>query len=73
MSRIVRILSVLQQMELEIPKESKVSLIKDSDILGKEVATIVNDKLERVITKYEWNGTKLQAGFIYIDLMQEVL
>jgi hypothetical protein len=50
-----------------IPKESKVSL-KIYDILGKEVATIVNDKLEPGYYKYEWNGTQFASGVYFYRL-----
>ncbi len=50
-----------------IPKESKVSL-KIYDILGKEVATIVNDKLKPGYYKYEWNGTQFASGVYFYRL-----
>ena len=56
-----------------IPKEVKV-VLKVYDILGKEVATIVNQKMEPGYYKYEWNGTALcQAVYISTGSMPAAL
>ncbi len=53
-----------------IPKEVKVTL-KVYDILGKEVATIVNQKLEPGYYKYEWNGVPFASGVYFYRLDAE--
>jgi Peptidase family C25/Propeptide_C25/Peptidase family C25, C terminal ig-like domain/Secretion system C-terminal sorting domain len=47
-----------------VPKEVKVTL-KVYDILGSEIATIVNQKLEPGYYKYEWNGTQFASGVYF--------
>ncbi len=50
-----------------IPKEVKVTL-KVYDILGKEVATIVDRKMEPGYYKYEWNGVQFASGVYFYRL-----
>ncbi len=50
-----------------VPKEVKV-VLKVYDILGKEVATIVNQKMEPGYYKYEWTGTALSSGVYFYRL-----
>ncbi len=50
-----------------IPKETKV-VLKVYDILGKEVATIVNEKMEPGYYKYEWNGVPFASGVYFYRL-----
>jgi hypothetical protein len=50
-----------------IPKEVKVTL-KVYDILGKEVATLVNRKMEPGYYKYEWNGVSFASGVYFYRL-----
>ncbi len=50
-----------------IPKEVKVTL-KVYDILGKEVSTIVNEKLEPGYYQYEWNGVPFASGVYFYRL-----
>jgi hypothetical protein len=47
-----------------IPKEAKV-VLKVYDILGEEIATIVNQKLEPGYYKYEWNGSQFASGVYF--------
>ncbi len=47
-----------------VPKEVKV-LLKVYDVLGEEVATIVNQKLEPGYYQYEWNGTQFASGVYF--------
>ncbi|MCF6270257.1 MAG: lamin tail domain-containing protein [Melioribacteraceae bacterium] len=51
-------------IEFSIPKESSVSLII-YDILGREIATLVNKKLKAGYYNYTWNATNLSSG-IYL-------
>ena len=50
-----------------IPKEVKV-VLKVYDILGKEVATIVDQKMEPGYYKYEWNGVSFASGVYFYRL-----
>ncbi|RPI73148.1 MAG: T9SS C-terminal target domain-containing protein, partial [Ignavibacteriales bacterium] len=54
--------------EFQIPSKGNVSL-KIFDILGNEVATIIDEKLSAGIYKYEWNASGLASG-IYIYKLQ---
>lgn len=47
-----------------IPKGVKV-LLKIYDVLGEEVATIVNQKLDPGYYEYEWNGTQFASGVYF--------
>lgn len=50
-----------------IPKEVKVTL-KIYDILGKEVATMVNKKMEPGYYTYEWNAVSFASGVYFYRL-----
>ncbi len=50
-----------------VPKEVKV-VLKIYDILGKEIATIVNQKMEPGYYQYEWNGTAFASGVYFYRL-----
>lgn len=50
-----------------IPKESKVTL-KVYDVLGKEIATIVDRELDPGYYKYNWNGSKFASGVYFYRL-----
>ncbi len=50
-----------------IPKEVKV-VLKVYDILGKEVATIVNQKMDPGYYRYEWNGVPFASGVYFYRL-----
>jgi len=54
----------------EIPKTTNVS-IKVYNILGKEIATLVNEKQETGIYKVEFNGSNLSSGIYYYKLETE--
>jgi hypothetical protein len=54
-------------LEFQIPKSGFVSL-KIYDILGKEVATLVNDNLNPGIYKYEFNGSNFASGVYFYKL-----
>ena len=55
------------QLEFGISKLGFVSL-RIYDILGKEVATIVNEKLSPGIYKYEFNGSNLSSGIYFYTI-----
>ncbi len=50
-----------------LPKEVKVTL-KVYDILGNEVSTIVDQKMEPGYYKYEWNGVPFASGVYFYRL-----
>jgi len=54
-------------LEFGISKLGFVSL-RIYDILGKEVATIVNEKLSPGIYKYEFNGSNLSSGIYFYTI-----
>jgi hypothetical protein len=47
-----------------IPKETKV-ILKVYDVLGKEISTIVNQKLEPGYYKYEWDASRFASGVYF--------
>jgi hypothetical protein len=42
--------------------------LKVFDVLGKEIATIVNGELPAGIYKYQWNASGLSSGIYYYRL-----
>lgn len=53
-----------------IPKDSRVSL-KVFDILGKEIATIVDQDIERGEHNYEWNASEFVSGIYFYRITAE--
>lgn len=58
------------KIKFEIPKGSLVKL-KIYDILGREVAELVNEKLNPGTYEYEWNGINLPSGVYFYKLQSE--
>lgn len=58
------------KIKFDIPKGSLVKL-KIYDILGREVATLVNEKLNPGTYEYEWNGIDLSSGIYFYKLEAE--
>jgi hypothetical protein len=58
------------KIKFDIPKGSLVKL-KIYDILGREVATLVNEKLNPGTYEYEWNGINLSSGVYFYKLEAE--
>ncbi|HSD62192.1 MAG TPA: T9SS type A sorting domain-containing protein [Ignavibacteriaceae bacterium] len=50
-----------------IPKESKVTL-KVFNVLGKEIETVVDQKLDQGYYNYKWNGSKFASGVYFYRL-----
>ena len=55
------------KIKFDIPKGSLVKL-KVYDILGREVAELVNEKLNAGVYEYEWNGVNLSSGVYFYRL-----
>ncbi len=55
------------KIKFDIPKGSLVKL-KVFDILGREVAELVNEKLNAGVYEYEWNGAGLTSGVYFYRL-----
>jgi len=53
-----------------IPKEGRVSL-KVFDILGKEIAIIVDHEMERGEYNYEWNASEFVSGIYFYKIAAE--
>ncbi len=58
------------KIKFDIPKGSLVKL-KIYDMLGREVATLVNEKLNPGTYEYEWNGINLPSGVYFYKLESE--
>ncbi len=58
------------KIKFDIPKGSLVKL-KIYDMLGREVAELVNDKLNPGTYEYEWNGVNLPSGVYFYKLESE--
>lgn len=58
------------KIKFDIPKGSLVKL-KIYDMLGREVATLVNEKLNPGSYEYEWNGMNLPSGVYFYKLESE--
>jgi hypothetical protein len=54
-------------IEFGIPKEVKVTL-KVYDAIGREIQTIVNEKLEPGFYEYKWNASRLATGVYFYRL-----
>jgi photosystem II stability/assembly factor-like uncharacterized protein len=58
------------KIKFDIPKGSLVKL-KIYDMLGREVATLVNEKLNPGTYEYEWNGINLPSGVYFYKIEAE--
>jgi photosystem II stability/assembly factor-like uncharacterized protein len=58
------------RIKFEIPKGAPVKL-RVYDMLGREVAELVNEKLNAGVYEYEWNGVGLPSGVYFYKLEAE--
>ena len=58
------------KIKFDIPRGSLVKL-KIYDMLGREVAELVNEKLNAGVYEYEWNGINLPSGVYFYKLEAE--
>lgn len=56
------------KIKFEVSKLSKVKLII-YDVLGREIATLVNEQLKPGFYEIEWNGTKYASGIYFYKLI----
>jgi hypothetical protein len=54
-------------LEIKIPKTAQIKLII-YDILGREVMTVLNEKLSPGTYKYEWDGSSFPSGVYFYKL-----
>jgi hypothetical protein len=57
----------ITNVKFQIPNEAFVKLIV-SDVLGREVATLVNEQLNAGIYKVDWDGTNYPSGVYFYKL-----
>jgi hypothetical protein len=57
----------MTNIQFAIPKEVKVTL-KVYDIIGSEVETIVDEKMEPGYYEYQWNASSLASGVYFYRL-----
>ncbi len=58
------------KIKFDVPKGSLVKL-KIYDVLGREVAELVNEKLNAGVYEYEWNGISLPSGVYFYKIEAE--
>jgi carboxypeptidase T len=58
------------KIKFDLPKSSELS-IKVFDITGREVANLLNQKLEAGSYEYQWNASKYNSGVYFVKMQSE--